>query len=349
MRVLQVFVALTAAAAAASGALAQVIDPAPEGDLPPPVESSAPVPARFGAIWENDSLYHTYYDGEDSDYTEGLRFDLSWQPPAARRWADKLPFAEGFRDPRAAIGVTLGQNLYTPDDLGNPNLNLSDHPYGAWLYGGFYLQRTDAHKRDHIELDVGVSGEWAAGEPTQKFIHRLIDSPNPKGWDHQIGEEVGANLVANRSWKFALWERGEWKAEALPYAGAVAGTINLNASGGAVLRIGYDLPEDFGVTRIGFLSDQTAASGHGLGVYLFGRVGGRVVGHDTFLDGSLFRDDDPSVGHRPLVGEAQLGFAVRITDWLDIHYSQTWWTAEYDRQGHGQHFAAYAFNIHFEF
>jgi hypothetical protein len=43
---------------------------------------------------------------------------------------------------------------------------------------------------------------------------------------------------------------------------------------------------------------------------MFAGLDARAVGRDLFLDGNTFRSDGPSVSHRPLVGEAQVGAAV---------------------------------------
>ena len=41
--------------------------------------------------------------------------------------------------------------------------------------------------------------------------------------------------------------------------------------------------------------------------YVFGRVGGRLVEHDMFLDGSNYDNPSLSVDKEPAVGEAQAG------------------------------------------
>jgi hypothetical protein len=310
--------------------------------------AEAPERLTVGVVWENDSDYYTFFDPEDADYTNGIRLDVAWTPEFADRWAAALPLSGPFKDMRSAVGVAVGQNMYSPDAITDPNPLPEEHPWGAWLYGGFYLQRADATKLDTLELDLGVTGEWAGGEYTQKSIHRLTQSPEPMGWKYQNSEEIGANLVLQRTWKYGCGEQDRWRAEVLPYAGATLGTIYANASAGATARVGWNMADDFGMPRIGHLGDQTALAAGGVGVYLFGRLGGRAVAHDTFLDGSLFQDDR-SVDKEPLVGEAQLGVSLRVTRFFDLDYSQTWWTEEFKTEGRGQHFGSWGFRLHFEY
>lgn len=340
-------------AVAASGASAQDTG-APKVEAPPPLAdlnlaARAPDRLKIDLLWENDAEYFTIFDPEDANYTNGVRVDVAWTPAFAQRWAEALPLASEFKDMRSAVGVAAGQNMYTPDDIQDPNPQPDEHPWGAWLYAGFYLQRADEHRLDTLELDVGVTGEWAGGEPAQKTVHRIIGSPNPQGWGNQNADEPGVNLILQRNWKFGWGEQDGWRAELLPYAGATLGTVYTDAEAGVTGRIGWNMTEDFGMARIGHLGDQTVVPKNGYGVYLFGRLGGRAVAHNTFLDGSLFQSDDPSVDKYPLVGEAQVGIAARITRYCDINYSQTWWTEEFQTEGRGQHFGSWGLTLHFEY
>jgi lipid A 3-O-deacylase len=303
---------------------------------------------KISLIGENDSSYFAFFDTSDANYSSGVRADVAWTPEFADRWGAALPLSGQFRDMRSAAGIAVGQDLYTPGAISDPDPQPDEHPWGAWLYAGFYLQRADDARLDTLELDLGVTGEWAAGEATQQEIHRHTDSPQPKGWDNQNDEEVGANLVLQRTWRLGVGDRSGWRAELLPYAGATLGTVNINASAGVTGRTGVNMADDFGMARVDWLGDQTSLSKDGLGVYIFGRLGGRAVAHDLFLEGSLFQDG-PSVDAEPLVGEAQLGISLRITRYFDAYYAQTWWTDEFEGQGKGQHFGMWGLRLQFEY
>ena len=50
-------------------------------------------------------------------------------------------------------------------------------------------QRTQGNKLDTVEIDVGMVGPAALGEPIQTKWHQLIGSPQPRGWGNQIPNE----------------------------------------------------------------------------------------------------------------------------------------------------------------
>ena len=99
-----------------------------------PVRSRLPGPAgAFTILFENDILGGF---GEDKHYTQGTRF--SWLSPEAQVWhwveagAQKLPFFPDDAHLRATY--SLGQNLYTPEDIKTTELIVDDRPYAGWLY-----------------------------------------------------------------------------------------------------------------------------------------------------------------------------------------------------------------------
>ena len=83
------------------------------------------------------------------------------------------------------FGISIGQNIYTPQDTDTSAPIHNDRPYAAWLYASFALQST--YKRvdpktmkdvpvrlDTLALDVGLVGPAAGGEFVQNNFHRLI-------------------------------------------------------------------------------------------------------------------------------------------------------------------------------
>src|SRR5262249_56404249 len=40
------------------------------------------------------------------------------------------------------VGISVGQNLYTPADINTPQPIFNDRPYAAWLYASVLLQYT---------------------------------------------------------------------------------------------------------------------------------------------------------------------------------------------------------------
>ena len=70
--------------------------------------------------------------------------------------------------------------------------------------------------------------------------------------------------------------------------------------------------------------------GEGFGWYVFGGVGGHVVGRDIFLDGNTWRDSR-SVDKRTFVADFEVGAAVFWQN-VRLSYTQIWRTKEFDGQ-----------------
>ncbi|HEY8962852.1 MAG TPA: lipid A deacylase LpxR family protein, partial [Alphaproteobacteria bacterium] len=130
--------------------------------------------------------------GTDNNYTSGVR--ASYQdvnahvPGFARKFADVMP---GFEvNDTTSLTYSIGQNLYTPNDIENRAQDPNDRPWAGFLYGSMGMATTVDDHTDEVELTLGVVGPAALGEQTQKFIHRhLSNSPMPKGWSNQLKNE----------------------------------------------------------------------------------------------------------------------------------------------------------------
>jgi len=116
-------------------------------------------------------------------------------------------------------------------------------------------------------------------------------------------------------------------------AGAEIGNISILATASATLRLGLNLPNDFGQQII----DSPASNNGGLAVsphwsaYVFAGVTGRAIAHDITLDGNTFRGG-PHVDKRDFVDDMTLGIAVQPCRYFEIRYSHI----NRSRQFHGQ-------------
>lgn len=327
LRKLALFTTIAAAAPAAAA-------PAPDDDAG----------GVFGLVIEND-----IFAGEDDDYTNGIRF--SWisaeekMPQWSRAVANALPLApEGHK----RISVALGQNMYTPGDITLPVPPATDRPYAGWLYGSVGLVSDTGKTLDNVMLTVGVVGPLSYARQTQSFVHRVVDSDRPRGWEYQLKNEPGLIFTYERKWR-GLYEFSPFGlgADVTPHAGINLGNVNTDASLGATFRLGYDLPADYGPPRIRpslpgsdfFIPTQE------LGGYLFTTVGGRAVARDIFLDGNTFRDS-ASVDKKPFVGSLQAGAAL-TWDSARLSYTHVFMTREYTTQPDRQQFGVLTLSYRF--
>ncbi len=286
---------------------------------------------------ENDSSYYVPESTADRYFTHGTKLVLTHQPAYADTLAQQLGtiFPIGNNEPvDTAVGYVFGHNIYTPDNIRNTVANPNDRPYAGWLYGGMFLQRSvNDQELDHLELNLGVVGPAALGEPIQKFVHRFTDSPEPKGWDDQLHDEFGINFIYKHKWKFTLAgdAREGFGLQTIPQAGFTVGNINRDLNAAATFRAGWNLPNDFGPGR---LDDVLAATGNpyakDLSIYGYVRAGGRYVEHDVFISGNNDHDS-LGVAEEHWVAELEYGVAMAYKRFM-VHWSNRHITEEFEQQ-----------------
>ncbi len=296
---------------------------------------------RFSLLEENDSLYFN----SDKHYTQGLRLsdlrpdiapDSSWNTPFDNLGSVAPIFsrAPGQTERKRRYALFLGQSIFTPKNLQLTPPDPRDRPYAGWLYlGTSLLQETDGRMLENFEVDLGVVGPAALGEPVQNDWHQLIGAAAARGWGYQIHDEPGTMISYERQWRFPLLGDGGEGMDFVPEAGATVGNVMTYGDVGGQFRIGRNLRVDYGPVRIRpalsgtdyFDADKLDGN---LGYYFFVGAQGRVVGQNIFLDGNSFRES-PSVEKKDLVADLQAGFSVFWSSAFRVDFSVVRRTEEF--------------------
>lgn len=305
---------------------------------------------KFGSVslyTENDK----YFAGSDQYYTNGFKLSFLSAPiasftaepvpapirAAARALGDLLPPGRDYK-----LGLSLGQNIYTPTNIHTPVYQPDDRPYAAWLYVGSCFQvytpprilaagTRSIGRLDTFEITLGMVGPAAIGRQIQNGVHDLLGIAHAEGWDNQIHNEPGLNLVYERKYRFATQDaRTGWGADFIPHTGLSLGNIFTYANAGLEVRAGYRLPADFGTDLIRPSGDSSPGLRPRFAAFLFGAVDGRAVARDITLDGNTFRDSH-SIPKEPLVADALAGLAIGTHHW-QFTYAQALRTKEFKGQ-----------------
>ena len=54
---------------------------------------------------------------------------------------------------------------------------------------------------DTLSLQFGIVGPHSLAEESQHLVHQWTGSKRPRGWDYQLRNEIGVNLVFERRWR----------------------------------------------------------------------------------------------------------------------------------------------------
>jgi lipid A 3-O-deacylase len=317
----------------------------------PPVPDLPATTLEFGSVrfyTENDK----YFAGTDEHYTNGFKMsflstDLATftggpVPPSvqqlARALGNLVPAGHAYK-----LGLSLGQNLYTPVNTSTTLEQPGDRPYAAWLYAGVAFQvyappRVLANpvlpslgRLDTVEVTFGLVGPGALGRQVHNNFHHLIGVETANGWDNQIHNELGLNLVFERAYRVATTNaRTGWGADFLPHAGLSLGNIFTYANLGAQVRGGWRLPADFGTNLIRATGDSNSVRRPPWSFFVFAGAEGRAVAHDVTLEGNTFRSS-PGVKAETFVSDLVGGLAVGTARW-QITYAQAVRSREFEGQ-----------------
>ncbi|MEH6579407.1 MAG: lipid A deacylase LpxR family protein [Amphritea sp.] len=316
-------------------------------------------PGTLSFYLENDLFAET-----DQQYTNGVR--VSWVSPDISDYLndEQLPgwvrrynrfvtaplglFEEGQPPAESEISrnlvITVGQQMYTPEDIDRVTVDPDDRPYAGWLYLGAGYHLKARQKMDSAIINIGMIGPASQAQEAQDFIHDLRGLETFKGWDNQLSNELGLQLVYERKYRQPVQNiAGGLQYDIIYHGGASLGNVATYLNGGAEFRIGWHLPDDFGTSALrpggdnsapGKKDRRTSGSGYSLdenlGLHGFISLDGRWVLRDIFLDGNTFTDSH-SVDKKPLVGDIAIGASMLVQGWK-LSYARVFRTKEFDTQ-----------------
>lgn len=276
-------------------------------------QSRLPEGSEFQLFIENDLLART-----DRYYTNGIKFGGGapfeiLQLPATELLRQLAPEGGG----KVHLGLFLGQNLYTPKSIRLSQPQPLDRPWAAWLYLGGVAQRAKGNRLDTVEIDLGLVGPSALGREVQTAWHKLIGAPQPMGWHNQIPNEP-AFLVSYLAKSKHAWSRPGIDLELIPHGGVTLGTVMTLARAGGILRLGRhmtgfgpDTIEPGGAMLQNMRRDIEPGRARDIEWYVFAGLDHRLIAHNIFLDGAVFRDS-PGVRRRPHVYDITAGVSLRF-------------------------------------
>ncbi len=306
-----------------------------------------PVPPRpirtLNFRWENDAVAET-----DENYSNGIALSYLHAGRGLLGWVwDGFGIEEGTW----FSSYDVGQIMVTPRDTDRPVPDPEDRPYVGMLYASAATHLQRGNQLHGLKFVIGVVGPASQAEEVQSWFHERIGSARAQGWAHQLHNEPIFNLVYEHRRKYRLLaDTSPWSAEILPVGSAMLGNVLIQAQVGAQVRLGYQVPDDFGTTLIrGFGTlpharpRRNGTSEPRWGVYLFASGSGVAVARNLSLDGNTFQDS-PSVEKKPFFLTGEFGMTL-WTRWVELTASLVWWGEEFENQERPTRFGTLAISV----
>jgi lipid A 3-O-deacylase len=267
----------------------------------------------FRINYEND-----FFAASDRDYTQGILIEKVH--PALSRF----PFMKILWHPKNSeikYGLAIEHNAYTPNDIGQYDIQYSDRPYaGVLMLKSFLIADNYQRKlRISVSFNTGIIGQAAGGEQMQRTIHHWINYMQPEGWHNQIQNDLVLNYQLNGE-----KEIYRYKSHFLisAYGSARLGTLSDKASAGFTTSLGN------------FNSSFSAPpkSKSNFQWYVYFHLAGNAVAYDATLQGGVFNHssvytiDAADVNHLTLQDKFGLVLIFRS---LYLEYYRTGMTEEF--------------------
>jgi lipid A 3-O-deacylase len=260
------------------------------------------------------------FAGTDKQYTGGFkltwsRHGLSTFPEDAwlHSWLYPVVNRLGFEntpETENALTFSIGQSVYTPGDIQETELIRDDRPYAGITYIEIGFHRKLENHMHTLGLCAGIVGPHSYAEAFQTAGHGILNSKEPKGWDHQLEDEPVICLIYDYKQKILTSNINAGVGGDVVFnTGAGIGNVRIYYNIGLMMRYGWNVPNDCGnfpiqpATCINAELKQSVCDSpkKRFGAHLFFSAGSQLVLRDILLDGNTFRDSH-SVDKKPVVG-----------------------------------------------
>ncbi len=260
--------------------------------------------------------------GTDRHYTHGTY--LSW-------YESVMPYTN-FIGTITGKRYAIGQYLYTPSDITSPYLLQDDRPYGGVLYMSKTYYVHSYNRTKSYSFVAGVVGEISLADKTQSFVHEIVNSKKPMGWDNQLNNEMILNLLYQDQHKLICTSYFSLSGNNGVALGNLHSYINL----GIMSKFGWNI-YSHDIIMIEPLP-RRKLSFRDISIYGFVSADNRLVARNMFLDGNLFSESH-RVKRNILVSDFSYGLSVMLYN-INVTYGITKRSKEFEGQKNNNSFGS---------
>lgn len=223
------------------------------------------------------SYDNDFFTATDQYYTQGI--DLEVVLPGLGKGVLPSVLVKSGNDVRYGIGVQ--HNGYTPTTISSDAILYKDRPFaGTLMAKAFAISANyDLPYRLSSSVHLGIIGPAAGAQEMQTYIHHELNNLTPRGWEHQIKNDIILNYAVHYEQELFSIDRYLLLAG---NAGADIGTLNTSISTGVTLMAGY------------FSSPfRNTGNTKGLSIYGYMTPTSNIIGYNATLQGGLLNRTSP--------------------------------------------------------
>jgi lipid A 3-O-deacylase len=302
---------------------------------------------RNTKLWRFELDNDTFL-GEDSNFSNGwsiqyhtLRYS-TWEETDAYDWVKWVGQSFPTLGDEGSIvryGQGIGQNILTPENIEATSQEIEadilngdiDMPYAGTLHYTLNWQRYNPETLANLQVTIGLLGEEARGEWTQKFVHDDMGQGDiPMGWDTQRDTEPIVNFGYSHQWRvlqFGQYDNA-WGGQMMMATGFHLGNLITAAEVGFSFRYGWNISKGFnaypappgrGMFSAAFVPKPASASPHSVEFVLGARATG--IAYSVLYDGSEFIDDEREVEREGFIFAGLFGINYHHYDMMSIRFT----------------------------
>ena len=202
-------------------------------------------------VWENDAIVM-----DDGGYTNGFAYNWGYRSiTCGQSWTQKLNswfsafsqlHGQSHEEKNSPYSYQLAHAIFTPSDIEESEVIPDDRPYTGLMYGALNFYHHNEQSATHYELLFGAVGPVTQAEEIQKFVHEIIGTDTPNGWDNQTRNEPVFRLGMDKSWKLYSGSfLQSYESDIIGMSDVKVGNLSSDIGAGLSYRIGSGLSNSF--------------------------------------------------------------------------------------------------------
>jgi hypothetical protein len=237
---------------------------------------------------ENDADFRT-----DQAYSYGASISTLFLREDLNNSLLHIPFT-AYQKQDNYISFSYAHQIYTPELIEEIELVTDDRPYAGYAYFQVGLYQSYNKTLKSLIVQLGLIGPSSGMEQVQDFVHEIIGSPIPEGWDNQLKDEFTFQINYDIKHFIETDDFLDLHSAVIPEYGFELGNVSTKLYAGTLIRWGWGIAKDYGVAPINNNSyskipiNKTIESLNGWNFCFNFSARANLIAKNIFLDGNSF-------------------------------------------------------------